>query len=347
MMLDARERLGYPHMTKIHHERWGLDMSEQNGQLITVFGGSGFLGRHVVLALAKRGYRVRAAVRRPDLAGFLQPMGTVSQVHAVQANLRYPDSVKRAMEGSHAVVNLVGIMNEGGKQTFGKVQAEGAKAVAQAAAGLGIDRVVHVSAIGADADSASLYAQSKAAGEAAVFAARPDAVILRPSLVFGPEDNFFNLFGGLSTISPVLPLIGGGTTRFQPVYVGDVAEAVARAVDGSLKAGTVYELGGPQVQTFRQLLELVLRETGRSCLLVPLPGFIAKINAWFLQLLPSPLLTVDQVKLLESDNVVSDAAITQGRTLQGMGITPAAIEAKVPGYLWRFRKGGEFSPLPR
>ncbi len=322
-------------------------MNEQSGQIVTVFGGSGFVGRHVVRELAKRGYRVRVAVRRPDLAGHLQPMGGVSQIQAVQANLRYPDSVRRAMSGASAVVNLVGILYQGGAQKFDAVQGIGAANIAQAAAQLGIDRVVHVSAIGADADSSSLYARSKAMGEAAMFAARPDAIILRPSLIFGAEDNFFNKFAGLSTILPFLPLIGGGTTRFQPVYVDDVALAIAKGVDGALKGGTVYELGGPQVKTFRELMEIVLKNTGRATLLVPIPSFIAKIKAFFLQMLPNPLLTVDQVKLLERDNVVSDDAIAQGRTLEGMGIVPCAIDAKVPGYLWRFRKGGEFSSLPR
>lgn len=313
------------------------------GGLVTVFGGSGFVGRHVVRALAKRGYRIRVAVRRPDLAGHLQPLGTVGQIHALQANLRYPDSIARAVHGSDAVINLVGILFESGRQRFGSVQAEGAAAIARAAADAGITRVVQMSAIGADAASASDYARSKAEGEAAVLAARPTARIVRPSIVFGPEDSFFNKFADLARFLPGLPLIGGGETRFQPVFVGDVAEAIARLIDGAGSDGTVYELGGPEIKTFRELMELTLRETHRSRLLIPLPFPIARLQASVMQMLPNPLLTVDQVTLLERDNVVSNAAMTEGRTLQGLGITPKTLAAVLPGYLWRYRKGGQFA----
>ncbi len=316
--------------------------SALNGKLVTVFGGSGFLGRHVVRALARRGYRIRVAVRRPDLAEHVQPLGAVGQIMPVQANLRHRWSVDRAVEGADAVVNLVGVLYEAGAQTFDAVQAFGPRAVAEAARAAGIDRVVHVSAIGADAASASAYARSKAAGEAAVFDTVPQAVVLRPSVVFGPEDGFFNRFAGIARLSPALPLIGGGETKFQPVFVGDVAEAVARAVDGELKAGAVYELGGPEVRSFRSCLELMLKVIRRNRLLVPLPFGLARFQARFLQLLPNPLLTVDQVELLKSDNVVSDAARTEGRTLQGLGIEPRTMAAILPTYLERFREHGQY-----
>jgi len=327
------------------------DLSLPSQQLVTVFGGSGFVGRHVVRALVKRGYRVRVAVRRPDLAGFLQPLGSVGQIHAVQANLRYPDSVTAAVKGADAVVNLVGILQEGGRQSFSGVQANGPRVIAQACAALGISRLVQVSAIGAANDSGSLYARSKAQGEAAVLQSVPGAVILRPSIVFGPEDGFFNRFASLARMLPVLPLIGGGETKFQPVFVGDVAEAVARAVDGAVAGGKVYELGGPEVKSFRELMAYVCQVIGRKRALASLPFPVARIQARVFEaldtltfgLLPDELkLTRDQVTLLESDNIVSDAAAAEGRTLEGLGITPTSIEAVVPSYLWRFRKTGQF-----
>jgi uncharacterized protein YbjT (DUF2867 family) len=312
-------------------------------RLVTVFGGSGFIGRHVVRALAKRGWRVRPAVRRPDLAGHLQPMGGVGQIMPVQANLRYPDSVMRAVDGADAVVNLVGILYQTGRQSFDAVQAEGPRAIARAAARAGISSMVQMSAIGADASGAAAYARTKAAGEAAVLAEVPASVILRPSIVFGPEDNFFNQFASLARLLPALPLIGGGETRFQPVFVGDVAEAVALALEGKAKPGTIYELGGPAVKTFREILEYILKETGRSRPLVPLPFALAELQGRLLELLPmKPLLTRDQVLMLRSDNVVSAAAVAEGRTLEGLGVTPESIEAVVPSYLYRFRKAGQF-----
>jgi NADH dehydrogenase len=312
--------------------------------LVTVFGGSGFLGRHVVRALARSGFRVRVGVRRPDLAGDLQPLGRVGQIHAVQANLRYPASVVDAVRDAHVVVNLVGILFERGRQRFDSVQAKGAAHVAAAAAGVGA-HLVHVSAIGADAESSSLYARSKAAGEAAVREAVPGATILRPSVIFGPEDDFFNKFAALARLSPVLPLIGGGATRFQPVYVGDVAAAVAAAVEGRALAATTYELGGPDVRTFRELMQYVLATTGRRRLLLPLPFALARLQAQVLQFLPKPPLTPDQVELLRADNVVSDAAAAERRTLAGLGIAPTAMAAVVPDYLWRFRRAGQFTRL--
>ena len=307
-----------------------------------MFGGSGFVGRNVVRALARDGWRIRAAVRRPDLAGHLQPLGSVGQIHAVQANLRYPDSVAAAVRGADAVVNLVGILHKSGRQSFDAVHAFGAAVVAECAAEAGATALVHVSAIGADAAASSAYARTKAEGERTVLDAFPSAVILRPSIVFGPGDGFFNRFAGLARMLPALPLIGGGHTRFQPVFVGDVAAAVATALAGRAAPGAIYELGGPEVLTFRQLMEFVLRETGRSCLLVPIPVPLAVLEAWFLQLLPKPMLTVDQVRLLQRDNVVSEAAAASGRTLQGLGIAPHSIEAIVPAYLDRFRRAGQF-----
>lgn len=311
-------------------------------RLVTIFGGSGFIGRHLTQVLAKRGWRVRVAVRRPDLAGHLQPLGAVGQIHAVQANLRYPNSVARAVEGADAVVNLVGILHEGGRQTFSAVQAQGPRIVAEAARRAGVASLVQMSAIGADAASPADYARSKAAGEAAVLAAFGEAMILRPSIVFGPEDQFFNRFANMARFLPFLPLIGGGETRFQPVYVGDIAEAAARALEGRAKSGTVYELGGPEVKTFKALMEYILTTTGRSRPLLPLPFAIARLQASVLEMLPAPLLTVDQVRLLETDNVVSAAAESDKRTLAGLGIAPTTIEAVVPGYLYRFRKHGQF-----
>jgi len=309
--------------------------------MVTVFGGSGFLGRHIVRALARRDFRIRVAVRRPDLAGHLQPLGRVGQIHAVQANVRVPGSVEAAVRDASIVVNLTGILFERGKQSFEAVQAQGARNVAAAAAAAGA-RMVHVSALGADPESASAYARTKAAGEQAVRELVPEATIFRPSVVFGPEDDFFNRFAALARISPFLPLIGGGHTRFQPVFVGDVAEAVARAVEGKAQP-VIYELGGPEVQTFKELMEYTLVTIGRRRLLVPLPFKLASMQAFFLQFLPKPPLTPDQVELLHSDTVVSESAIAEGRTLAGLGIEPTAMEAIVPSYLWRFRKAGQFS----
>src|SRR6202790_3573796 len=245
-------------------------MASNLDTLVTVFGGSGFLGRNVVRALAKRGFRIRVAVRRPELAGRLRALGRGGPLHAVQANLRYPASVEAAMRDSHVAINLVGILTASGAQSFDAVQAKGAETVAQAAAAAGA-RMVHVSAIGADENSLSTYARSKAAGEQAVLAAVPSATILRPSVVFGPEDQFTNRFAALARMSPALPLIGGGMTKLQPVYVGDVAAAVAEAVDGKTKAGATYELGGPEVLTMREIMEIILATIERPRMRVSLP----------------------------------------------------------------------------
>jgi NADH dehydrogenase len=309
--------------------------------LITIYGGSGFLGRHVVRALAKRDYRIRVAVRRPELAGHLQPLGKVGQIHAVQANIRNGASVEAAARDAHVLINLVAILFERGRQRFDAVHTVGAEQVALAANAHGA-RLVHVSAIGADENSPSRYARSKAAAERLVLSAQPTANIMRPSILFGPEDDFFNRFAAMARLSPALPLIGGGKTRFQPVFVGDVAAAIAIAVAGNARAGTTYELGGPEVRSFKELMQYVLATIERKRLLVPLPFFVAKLQAMFLQFMPTPLLTPDQVELLRVDNVVSEAAIAEERTLQGLGIEPEPIEAIVPSYLWRFRKAGQF-----
>lgn len=325
--------------------------STSTNRLVTIFGGSGFVGRHVVRALLKRGYRVRVAVRRPDLAGHLQPLGTVGQVTPVQANLRYPASVAAAVAGSDVVINLVGILQETGRQNFSAVQAAGARAVATAAAQAGVSTLIHMSAIGADPASESIYAATKGEGEVAVREQVPGAIIFRSSVIFGPEDKFYNRFATLARLLPVMPVIGGGENRVQPVFVGDVAEAIARAVDGKVAFGRTFELGGPEVQTFREVVEFVCATTGRRPLIASLPFGLAKLQASLmgfadkltLGLLPDELIfTRDQVTLLQSDNVVSDAAIAEKRTFAGLGIKPTSAESVVPSYLWRFRKSGQF-----
>ena len=314
-------------------------------RLVTVFGGSGFLGRHVVRALARRGYNVRVAVRRPDLAGFLQPMGNVGQIVSVQANLRNRESVERCVAGSDHVVNLVGILFEKGCNSFDTVQLEGARAIAEACRAEGIS-MTQGSAIGADSAGASDYARTKGRAEDIVRETVPDATIIRPSIIFGPEDDFFNKFAEMARFSYFLPLIGGGTTKFQPVYVGDVAEAIARAVDGSIERGRTLELGGPEVLDFKQCLELMLQNIARRRLFWSIPWWAAKLLGRLLSLIPliDPVLTKDQVVLLRSgDNVVSDEAEKEGRTLQGIGIEPTTLEAILPTYLVRFRPAGQFT----
>jgi uncharacterized protein YbjT (DUF2867 family) len=318
-----------------------MALKTKSETLVTVFGGSGFLGRHVVRALANRGYRIRVAVRRPELCGYLKPMGRVGQINAVQANLRYPDSVAAAVRDADAVVSLVGILYERGRQRFDDLMSTGAETVARAANAAGAP-LVHVSAIGADADSPSQYARAKAEGERLALAANSATTIMRPSIVFGPEDDFFNRFAALARIAPALPLVGGGHTRMQPVFAGDLGEAIARAVDGDLKAGAIYELGGPDVRSFKELMEFVLTTIGRRRLLVPVPFALMKLQAAVLQLLPKPPITPDQVEMLKRDNIVSDDARRDGRTLEGIGITPESMTAIVPTYLWRFRKTGQF-----
>ncbi|MEI9989169.1 MAG: complex I NDUFA9 subunit family protein [Rhizomicrobium sp.] len=309
---------------------------------ITVFGGTGFLGRHTIRALAKAGHRIRVAVRYPNTGFFLPPMGTVGQIVLLRCNAREADEVAAAVAGAEAVVNLTGILAPRGEQSFEAVHVEAAETIAKAAKAAGARTLVHVSAIGADKDAASAYAGSKGEGEERVRAAFPEAAIVRPSLVFGPEDDFFNRFAALARILPALPLIGGGHTRFQPVFVGDVAAAIARLAQDPSLGGRIYELGGPAVYTFKELMQIVLRETGRQRLLVPVPFALATLKALFLQFLPKPLLTPDQVTLLKSDNVV-----TGENGLGALGITPTSVEAEVPAYLWRFRSKGQYEELVR
>ncbi len=320
-----------------------MEAPKSSAKLVTVFGGSGFIGRYVVQALARRGHRIRVAVRRPDLAGHLQPLGMVGQIKAIQANLRYRWSVDRAVEGVDAVVNLVGILAESGRQTFDAVQAFGPRAIGEAARAQRISNVVHVSAIGADQPSTAGYLRSKAEGEAGIRETLPQAVIMRPSIVFGPEDEFFNRFAAMARFSPMLPLIGGGKTRFQPVFAGDVGEAIARAVDGGARPGATYELGGPEVLTFRQCLERMLVATKRRRLLLPVPWFAARAMGRVGQFMPGKPITLDQVRMLALDNVVSAEAVAERRTFEGLGIEPTALEIVLPTYLTRFRERGEFS----
>jgi len=309
-------------------------------RLVTVFGGSGFLGRHTVRALAKAGWRIRVAVRHPNLAFFLKPAGSVGQIAILKCDVADPDQVAAAIAGADAVVNLTGILYPRG-QSFEEVHCAGAENIAAAAARAGAMSLIHISAMGANAESQSHYAQTKADGEARVRAAFPAATILRPSIMFGPEDDFFNRFAGLARIFPILPLIGGGHTRFQPVFVGDVAAAIVAALSSEGARGKTYELGGPMTYSFRELLEIICRETGRKRLLLPLPFGLAMFKSFFLQLMPKPLLTPDQVRLLRNDNVVSPTALT----LADLGITPNSVEAEVPNYLWRFRAKGEYADI--
>lgn len=317
-----------------------------HGGLATVFGGPGFVGRYIVRELASRGWRVRAASRRPDLAGHLQPMGAVGQIHAVQANLRYPESCRAAVEGAEVVINTVAIMSNSGKQKLQAVNVEGARAVARAAREAGVKRLVHVSAIGADKNGNAAYARSKAEGEAAVLTEFPDAIIVRPSIVFGPEDEFFNRFAGMARMSPIMPLVGGGKTKFQPVYVADLATAIANAAEGMGNPGTVYEIGGPDVASFRSLLDQTQAWAGRNRPYFPLPFWLAKLQALLTWPMPNSLrpITVDQVRMLQNDNVVSDAARAEGRTIEALGIAhPKAAAVVVPEYLERFKAKGQFA----
>jgi NADH dehydrogenase len=307
-----------------------------NTNLVTVFGGSGFLGRHTVRALARAGWRIKVASRHPNGGFFLRPLGSVGQIDFVKCDVTDTESVARAMLGAQAVINLTGILFEKG-QSFEDVQVQGAANIADCAARAGVGALVHVSAIGADLESDSAYAVTKAEGEQGVRAAFPKAVILRPSIIFGPEDGFFNKFAEMARFAPALPLVGGGHTKFQPVFVGDVAHAIVAAL--SRQDGRTYELGGPSIYSFKELLQLILRETGRNRALVPLPFGLASLTAAFLQLLPNPLLTIDQVRLLKKDNVVSPTAAG----LSDLGITPTSVEAIVPSYLWRYRAKGEYA----
>ena len=327
-------------------------------EVITIFGGAGFIGRHLVRRLAAKGWVVRVAGRDPERALYLKPLGDVGQIVPWAADVTDPDSVATALKGAVAAVNLVGILFERGRRTFARVHAAGAGNIARAAAAQGVERLVHVSALGADANSDSIYARSKAEGEAQVRAAFPRATILRPSVVFGPEDGFFNRFASLARFSPVLPVIGAptmpalrrsdgalpfvldffgaGGPKFQPVYVGDLAEAIVAALGRGDAQGQTFEIAGPRLYSFKEIMELTMAASGRRRLLVPMPYWLAGIDALFLQWLPKPLLTPDQVTLLMADNVAGGKMLG----LKDLGVAPTPAEAVVPGYLARFRPPG-------
>ncbi len=316
-------------------------------KLVTIVGGSGFVGRYIARRMAKEGWRVRVAVRRPNEALFVRPYGSPGQVEPVACNIRDDASVRAAVHGAHAVVNCVGILNRSGKNTFGAVQADGAGRIARIAASEGVQALVHLSAIGADAGSDSDYAQSKAEGEAAILAAFPRAVILRPSIIFGTEDGFFNRFAAMSRMGPVLPVVGADT-RFQPVYVDDVAQAAVKGVLGQAAPG-IYELGGPDVDTFRGLMGRMLAVIQRRRAVVNVPFFMARImgfgfdalQAVTLGLIENKMITQDQVKNLARDNVVSPTALG----FADLGIAPVGMDAVIPEYLWRYRPSGQFAAI--
>ena len=321
----------------------GHAMERKATKLVTVFGGSGFVGRYLVRALARSGWRVRVAVRRPDLVGHLQPMGGVGQIKPVFANVRHAESVRAAVAHADVVVNLVGILAEGGKQSFEGVQAEGSRNIAEACAAAGVSRLIQMSALGASHDSDSAYARTKAAGETAAHEAMPgNAITIRPSILFGPEDEFFNRFAGMAKIMPFVPVISPDT-RFQPVYVADVAAFTAAAVDGHIPGGLTYELGGPEIRTFRELMELMLDITRQKRRVVAMPEGLARLQAKVLSVLPKPPITEDQITLLQHDNVVSDAAIAEGRTFKAAGIEPRAMASILPSYLWIYRRHGQYA----
>ncbi|MBI1238203.1 MAG: NAD-dependent epimerase/dehydratase family protein [Alphaproteobacteria bacterium] len=313
-------------------------------RLVTVFGGTGFIGRHFIRVLAKSGARIRVATRRPNLAHFLKPMGDVGQIQLAHADFADERTLREAIAGADAVVNLVGILTESFSESFQRMHADVPGTLARLAAAAGARQFVHVSALGADLKSRARYARSKAQGEAAVRAAFPGATIMRPSLVFGPEDEFFNRFAKMAAFSPVLPLIGGGKTKFQPAFVGDVAQALRITLEREGAAGKIYELGGPSVYTFEELMAMLLKVIERRRLLLPIPFFLAELQSYVLQFLPGKLLTPDQVTLLKSDNIVSGAADIS--TFADLGVQPVGPEAILPSYLTRFRPYGQFSPVP-
>ena len=318
-------------------------MKQASNKLITIIGGSGFVGRHLVQTLAGQGYRIRIGVRRPDLAGHLQPLGGVGQIMPVQVNVRFPASIKSACQDADVVINLTGILSESGAQSFESVHQFGAQAVASAAAQAGVKKLIHLSAIGADENAASEYGSSKAIGEKLVKKAFAGATIIRPSIIFGSKDGFFNKIADLARFSLILPLIGGGTTKIQPVFVGDVVKAISIIVNTDQLNGTIVELGGPQIFSLKELMDFVIKTTERKRILLPIPWTIAKAIGSVLGVLPYGLLTRDQVLMLEVDNIVSELAQKQGRTLDGLGIKPESISAQVPAYLFRYKKFGQFT----
>lgn len=307
-------------------------------EIVTVFGASGLIGRHTVQALARAGYRIRACVRYTNLAQFLPPMGTVGQIQLMKCNVLDEDAVTRAVQGSSAVINLVGILYPAGGQSYEDVHVEAPQTIAKAAKAAGVQTLVHVTTMGIGTESESDYARTKAEGENAVRQIFPSATLIKPSIVFGPEDNFFNKFAWLACIQPILPLVGGGHTKFQPVFVADVADAIVKCVADASTRGKTYELGGPAVYSFKEMLQAVLHAIGRKRIFLPMPFWIASISGFFLQFLPGKLLTPDQVKFLKTDNVASPVALT----LKDLGIQPESLEAILPSYLWRFRPKGQY-----
>ncbi len=309
--------------------------------LITIFGGAGLVGRYTVRALAKKGYRLKVGVRRPSTAGYLLPMGSVGQIQLCKVDVRNADAVRAALEGATGAVNLTGALYPRG-QSFRDIHVKAPATIARAARDVGVQTLVHISAIGADVHGASAYARSKGEGEKAVREIYPAARILRPSAIFGPDDKFFNQFAAMTRYTPVLPLPGGGHTKLQPVFAGDVAEAVRACLENPLTAGQTYELGGPRAYSFRELMEIILRETGRKRFLLPVPTPLLMAQATFAGLIPGSPLNRDVVKFAQTDNVVADGA----KTFADLGIVPDSLEAVVPHYLWRFRREGQFAKLP-
>ncbi|HEY2068449.1 MAG TPA: complex I NDUFA9 subunit family protein [Rhizomicrobium sp.] len=311
--------------------------------LVTIFGGSGLLGRYAVRAFADDGWRIKVGVRHPNLAQYLPPMGHVGQVLVRHSDARDADDVAAAIKGADVVVNLVGILNPGGGQNYEAVHIEAPRTIARAAREAGVTTLIHVSTMNISPDSTSAYARSKAEGEIALREEFPDATLIKPSLVFGPEDKFFNKFAGLARILPFLPLIGGGHTKFQPVFAGDVAQAILNCANDPTTRGKSYELGGPAVVSVKDILTLILRDTYRSRPLIPVPFWLAKLKAVFLQFLPGKLLTPDQVEFLKTDNIVQPGALT----FADLGIVPDSMDAVLPSYLWRFRPLGQYEESAR
>ncbi|GAB5387429.1 MAG: complex I NDUFA9 subunit family protein [Alphaproteobacteria bacterium] len=314
-------------------------MTVKSNSVVTIFGGDGFIGRHVVYLLAKTGAEIRVASRNANQAAQLRPAGAVGQIVPVACNITRESNIRKVLDGSTHVINLVGLLYQTGENTFDKVHAEAPAMIGRVASEMGIKHLVHVSAIGASDDAPSRYLRSKAAGETALWETFPKAVILRPSIVFGAGDGFFNLFASLARFAPVLPLIGGGETKFQPVYVEDVVAAIDKGLNDPACAGQTYELGGPRVATFKECLELMMKESGQKRMLIPAPFSLCRIKARFLELMPKPLLTQDQVDSLTVDNVVSEDA----KGFADLEIQPAPMELILPQYLWRFRDGGRFN----